>query len=286
MKLAIMDIEKLYKQELRILPSASREEKAQLLEDARQGDQQARQRLILALLPTIWGYAIRWQRPPYMPALELVGVGNTVLVERLDQALQEPNPIGYLLKFAAGEMVSYRMRYQNAITTPASFDEPCEFVSILEDFDIAEPGPEQSHPDYAPLLDAVQALPTERARQFISKVFGLNQCAEDLSEIAGGNSTTKAYQAAKTLKLYHLKRMRAYLCEHYPEFARQHMREKGIDKASVYASVKIPEVTLRKLEAAKMQLLANHEKLSMNKLRQISGVNTKYASAYLARYCA
>jgi hypothetical protein len=285
-----MNVEYLYKQELCRLACASTEQKAQLLEEARTGSQQAKQRLILALLPTIWGYAIRWQRPPFMPAIELAGVGNTVLVEKFEQAMSEPNPIGYLLKYAAGEMIGYRFRYQNAITVPAKFDEPFDFIDIFDEtdeFDIAEPAQEaEATIDYTPLLVAVDALPTSNARQLIRRLFGLGkQYSEDLSEIAGGDSTTKQYAAVKARKLYHLKKLREYLLKYYPDFARQHMRSQPamVDKAVLYADIQIPEVTMRKLEAAMATLQEQGQKPSMNKLRTISGVNTKYASAYLAR---
>lgn len=285
-----MNVEYLYKKELRRLAPASTEQKAQLLEEARAGDQQAKQRLILALLPTIWGYATRWQRPPFMPAIELVGIGNSVLVEKFEQAMREPNPIGYLLKFAAGEMIGYRFRYQNAITTPATFDDPFSFIDIFDEtdeFDIAEPAHEaECTADYTPLYVAVDALPTANARQLIRRLFGLSrEYSEDLSEIAGGDSTTKQYAAVKARKLYHLKKLREYLLKYYPEFARRHMRSQPakVDKALLYADIQIPEVTLRKLEAAMATIQEQGQQPSMNKLRTISGVNTKYASAYLAR---
>lgn len=116
----------------------------------------------------------------------------------------------------------------------------------------------------------------------MARLYGLSgQAQEDMSEMVGTNSTTKAYNALKTRKLGYLKMMREYLSTHYPAYVEQHTRKVQASRASRYANISIPVITMKKLEQATQTLLERGEALSMNKLRKLSGVNTRYASAYL-----
>jgi hypothetical protein len=132
----------------------------------------------------------------------------------------------------------------------------------------------------------MQVLPHDEAREMLARLYGLlHYDQEELSALIGANSTTKIYNAAKARKLLYLKKLCNYLHERYPDYVRAHTRSSQTNKAAVYATVVIPEVTLRKLHTAKEQIVSRNEKLSMNKLRKASGVNTVYASAYLYQYC-
>ena len=270
-----MNIEALYRQDLAVLEQGS-------------GDQHA---IIHKLLPFVLVYAVRMQNRYSSTAhvMELVSVGNYVMVEKLEEAMREPNPHGFLLKWAKGEMIQYRRRYQNAITLPTTpGDRAYHLWNILDEFDTDEFDIEDVPSstckfDDTMLYEAWAALPTEKMRTLIARLFGLNGHApETLESIAGGNSTTKVYGAAKTLKRYALAKMRAYLTEHYPQVI--HTSGKAHNAyTSIYEAIAIPEKTTRKLDEAARRINERGEQLSMNKLRKESGVHTRYASAYLYR---
>lgn len=165
-----MNIEKLYRQDIASIPEwrlVGTEQRDHLIEQARAGDRQARNTLILALLPYVLVYAIRYQRY-HIDIMELVGVGNSILVEHFEQALQEANPCGYLVKFAHGEMIQYVRRFQGPITLPTTpGDEPYPIMSLINDtdtFDIEEQHRSATAQDYTPLYEALAHLPTEQSK--------------------------------------------------------------------------------------------------------------------------
>jgi hypothetical protein len=86
------------------------------------------------------------------------------------------------------------------------------------------------------------------------------------------------------MRLGCLKKMRHFLMTHYPAYIGLYVRTQ-VDTPVRVTSIRIPDVTLQKLEQAASVLRGRGEKLSMHKLRKVSGVHTTYASAYLKTRC-
>lgn len=280
-----VDLERLYRNDIEYLPKEINIDNA-ILDKAREGDKAAQEVIIYSLLSIIIAYATRLQNK-YTRIIDLVSTGNTILVEKMDAALKHPNPCGYLLKFAKGEMLHYSERGWCLITMPTGPGwEPYKMTDIVQEFgdefEIEEkPTSIEQFADNTPLYNSLEALPNEQAKDIIVRLYGLfDQQEETIGDVAGGNSTTKSYQAIKTRKLNYLKTTRQFMEKYHPVFVHQHTRE-TTKNAPRYADVQIPEVTRKKLNDARKVIQERGEKLSMNKLRIESGVHTTYASAYL-----
>lgn len=288
------DTERIYKRDLAYFATPMPCD--DIVAKARQGDKDAKERIVTGLLNVICGYAARRQMmilrrnsgyvDPHTDFMDLVCTGNAILVEKLEEALCHPNPVGYLLKTAWNEMSQERSRYRNAISTPnvpgdyhyyvlslsMNFEEFDETIADTETLGIV---------DYTPLYAALAQLP-ERVQNLLARLYGMeNYGVEPLSKIAGGDSTTKAYQNLKMVKLRSLGKIHYILEKKYPAFC-QRFKDTPI-RRRIYEDLRIPECTLEKLREAEATLKAQGTKISMNKLRQISGVNTRYASAYLQK---
>lgn len=289
-----MDSETLYRHDLAQVADISPADLDMLLQAARSGDQQAKERIILSQSGVICAYAARRQRVG-CELMDLVSFGNLVFIEMLDEALAHANPIGYLLKFVWHEMGQYRRRVEHTITPPSTpGDDPYDMSSISRFIDefgectLAMPAAQEppTEDNLLPLYEALTHLPAP-ARTLLCRLYGLcGYGVESLATIAGGDSTTKPYQAAKMRKLAALKKLRAYLEQHHPAFTRRHASEFGASKRKPEIHLIIPERTLRKLHEAEKELRRRELPLSMNKLRQLSGVHTRYATAYLRQIAA
>lgn len=284
----MMDTEKLYRDDLRSCHRLPAEEVEILLQAYRAGDKAARESIITSLLGNICWYAARLQNK-YTPFMELVSVGNAVLVEHFDEALLHPNPIGYLKKFAYGEMVDFRRRLNYPIPLPTGpGHEPYTVLSILDEFntdefDIAEETAFAQEDDHTPLYEALDALTSSNAHTLLLRLFGLSgHTQESLTAIAEGDSSTQAYHRKKTMKLDTLKKLRCYLLEHHAQYVRAHTSNTVLkSKGEQYAqALTLPEVTRKKLEQAAQQLITQGQPLSMKRLRELSGVHTSYALAF------
>lgn len=283
-----MDTEKLYRDDLRSYHRLPAEEITALLQAYRAGDKTARENVITSLLGNICWYAARLQNK-YTPFMELVSVGNAILIEYFDEALQHPNPIGYLKKFAYGEMVDFRRRLNYSIPLPTGpGHEPYTVLSLFDEFnsdefDIAEETTFAQEGDHTPLYEALDSLASSNARTLLLRLFGLSgHDQEPLTTIAEGDSTTRAYHCKKTMKLDTLKKLRCYLLAHHAQYVRAHTSNTTLkSKGEHYAeSLILPEVTRKKLEQAAQQLTAQGQPLSMKRLRDIAGVHTSYALAF------
>jgi hypothetical protein len=287
MESAAMNIEQLYRQDIVDIPDwrgVPEEQRQEIIDQARQGDNTLREYIACSMLSTIIAYACRFQSS-VTDVMDLIGVGNLIIIEHMSDALQTPNPHGYLLNYASGEMKQYRRRYENAITlstTPG--DDPYTIIPLsrIDADDIPEEGGIiRSIDDHTPLHEALKAIPSEKGRELMVRLFGLfDEGQEDMSTLAGGNSTTRVYQAVKARKLNYLNICRHFLEKYCPRYVEQHTRE-TVSRTPKYCQVHIPEITLKKLKQAESTLRERGELLSMNKLRILSGVNTRYASAYL-----
>lgn len=250
-----------------------------------------RELLIYYCLPIVLSYATRLH-DHRIPLLELVSVGNFSLIETMDRALLHVNPVGYLLRFAYGRMSRYRLHFQSLIITPSTpGEQPHKVFSLLDNHDTSDSDIAEKHPEItsdiidvaSPLHAAVEVLSPARKR-VMRLLLGMDGPPETMEDIAGGNSTTKEYQLIRVTKQDALIYMRRYLQKHYPDFVRQHVREVTIPyrvgNLQKYIHVQIPQCTLYKLECAWQRLMAGNEKISAHKLRVLTGVNSRYASAF------
>jgi len=282
-----MNIEQLYRQDIAGIPDwrcVPEEQKQEIIDQARAGDSTRQEYIACSMLSTIIAYACRFQSS-VTDVMDLIGVGNLIIIEHMSDALQSPNPYGYLLNYASGEMKQYRRRYENAITLPTTpGDDPYTVIPLsrIDTDDIPEEEDIiRSTSDHTPLYEALKSIPSEKGRELMVRLFGLfDEGQEDMSTLAGGNSTTRAYQAVKARKLNYLNICLHFLEKCCPHYVEQHTRT-VVQHAPKYCQMRIPEVTLKKLKQAEQVLRERGELLSMNKLRILSGVNTRYASAYL-----
>lgn len=124
-----------YCREIGYLPrQLSEEEVTIIVERARSGDEEARSRLVESLLKYVLHlgvkYAIaarkmvRFDADTLTPdVLDLVQAGNLAICERLNVALERPNPIGYLRLIAKGAILRYSKENLCAIRVPhTSYD--------------------------------------------------------------------------------------------------------------------------------------------------------------------
>lgn len=273
-----MNIENLYREDLKnVLP-------LQQIELT----QETRDIVIGSLLNVVIAYAIGMQglTADRIDVMELVAIGNYALVEQYATALEQPNPLGFLLKWARGAMMEYLCRDRFTIPVPPLPGcEPMHMRDIDEFngdiFDIPEPTPMPiRETDNTPLYEALTLLSPD-GQIIMDRLFGLSSdgYCESMAEVSGGDSTTKPYQAVKARKLNYLSKMRAYLQEKHPEYVASHTTQ--ANATIQYRPIRIPNVTLQKLHKALKSLQDRGEAVSMNKLRKESGVNTAYASAYL-----
>ncbi len=286
---ALLNSEQLYRRDLEeLIFFVDKKQIDALLEQTRKVHGDPSEILIFYCLPIILSYAVRLH-DHRIPILELVGVGNLSLMETMERALAHTNPAGYLLRFAYGSMSHYRTRFQSIISVPSTPDaQPHKVLTILNDldtdtFDIEEKldMPIESEQDMSPLYRAVESLSPSR-KSIIQRLLGMNGAPETVTEIAGGNSTTRAYDSVRVTKDRAQVCMRDYLKKHHPDFVRQHMREVTVRQGATerYIHVKIPEITLYKLEIAWQRLSSQDGKITAHKLRVHSGVHTKYAAAF------
>src|SRR5216683_1777682 len=257
------------------------------LERLQRGDTSAKDGFLCSLLPVIRGYATHLQTTD-VPMLELICASNFIIVEKLEEALLHPAPIGYLLTFARRYMFACSRHFRSVITLPSGPSlPPYELLPLSDEFDIEETATnEEEQDDATPLYQALDAIPSQRGKALIARLFGLqDQDAETMQEITGGNSTTKGYQAARNMKSVYLKWIRNYLTTHAPEYVARHSRQAPTTslQQTYYETLRIPERTQRKLETAMRALQERGETLSMNKLRDEAGVYSTHASAYLWR---
>ncbi len=185
-----------YRHELSLLPRLTSEEERELRDRAREGDRQARARLIESCLRYMAFIAARYRRYVYHDDyLDLVGVGNLAVVENVEKALMMDNPCAYLSVIARLAIIDYCMTSASLIIksrythTPdpytGSLDAPiyqdCE-ATLLDQ--IAAPEQEQAEQDYTQLYEAIDTLP-EKHREVLTRHYGLyGRQAESLYEMS------------------------------------------------------------------------------------------------------
>ncbi|SRR6266571_5272767 len=187
----------LYSAEVRRIPFLTNDEQAGYIEAARNGDEAARQRLLLNCLNwTMTKAASIYQErePAHSDLMDLVGHANVKLCEALDNALVSSSPVKYLMSVAALEMKFYCIYHDQIVmrsrNRPVSDTHPIT-VSIeqapVETIAAAEVQLSTDEPPeaaYHIVHDAIRSL-SDRRREVITAAFGLfDQPALHAADIA------------------------------------------------------------------------------------------------------
>lgn len=169
----------LYKQETRSIPWLSDEDEIVYQERARSGDTAAREALILDCLNYVASVATHYARyAKHDDILDLIGIGNLILVENIDHALTRPNPAGYLRMRAKYAIIGYISTKAHLVACPSCKHPPMRTLSLDSDpayyMHTPAPQPEQrgKEPDYSKLYEAVERLPASH-REALTCAFGL-----------------------------------------------------------------------------------------------------------------
>ncbi len=176
----------LYSAELKRLPLLSRVEQHPLVTQARRGDQNAKDALVIHCLHWTVRKAARIYRqyhPRHLDLMDLVGVGNVEIMEKFDRALEKPDPVTFLLSSAAYEMQSHVGTNDSVIIKPRYGREkmqrldpvPATIVSL------EAPSPEGEHP-LVETLAAEQHVPQDAGRRRQKRTNAiLHQAVNELS---------------------------------------------------------------------------------------------------------
>ncbi|HET8843992.1 MAG TPA: hypothetical protein VFN35_21180 [Ktedonobacteraceae bacterium] len=114
----------LYCAEIARLPLLSRQEQPIWVHQARQGDQDARHRLILNCLH--WGMIKAFgiyqeRRPSHIDVLDLMEEANLAMLEQVGKALEARDPVAYLMAIATQAMCVYCTYHAPLIQRPEWF---------------------------------------------------------------------------------------------------------------------------------------------------------------------
>jgi DNA-directed RNA polymerase specialized sigma24 family protein len=118
----------LYRAEVTRLPKLSPEEEAVLIERAREGDSEAREKLIINCLSHAFRKACivyTARRPQHDDLLDLVQEASVQITENLDKALKKNNPVAYLCAIANYAISQYCTYHSDLIQKP---EYPLELV--------------------------------------------------------------------------------------------------------------------------------------------------------------
>jgi RNA polymerase sigma factor (sigma-70 family) len=208
-----------YKSELREHPRLTDEQEQELVNRARQGDKQAKQEIIQACLWYVTQTAQKYiDALKHDDLLDLVQVGNTALVEKIENALTKPKPFAYLMATARLEIkhyVSYRTslisrwHLKHEMIWTESLDAPLSsshshfsLQDMLSEIEapVAEE-PEGKSGDYGYLLNAIEKLPP-RQKYIVQRHYGLDgEAPEALGDLSRRlSSNPSASLASVTLR--------------------------------------------------------------------------------------
>ena len=202
------------------------EEVDAIVERAREGDQEARELLILSCLSFVfyrgWKYKddIRHDDP-----MDLVSIGNLAMVEVLDKALDADNPIKFLISQAAYAIQHYvfhlspmirRDKHRNEVTPVTSLDAELgnSDLTYHQLLGVLDPVEEEETDDllWGPLYQAIDKL-TQKQRNVVKRHFGLDCAPESFGDI-GRSMSINPESAWKLWKLAQ-KRLIKLLGEQY-----------------------------------------------------------------------
>ena len=236
----------LYDAEIKRLHRITRAEAPALVERARQGDEGARNELVLGCVRFALIVAHQYyneRQPEHIDVLDLVQEANLAMLAKLDYALRANDPISYLTTLAARAVRFYctyhapmiqRPEYslkEMALSNPypatvESFNttiyddglrlriEHIEAPALRLEADEAIEECEQYR--FAPLYEAIKHRLTPQQRATIIRQFGLfGQPAEAYSEIA--ESSHLSCETVRGTAYLARKRLQAILAEHLSE---------------------------------------------------------------------
>lgn len=161
--------------ELQSIPVYSDEEQSRFVSLARQGDAQARHKLVESLLRVVFHYAkLQVARVKHLTLLDIAQMGYEVLLEYLDRGLQHPNPIGYLCKVVRGQLLSLCMTHDSVIVTPDRVYGRCCVASL----DVPISGKNGSAKPFADFLP-VPSVDCSQERDHTALYQALEQLSEE-----------------------------------------------------------------------------------------------------------
>lgn len=284
---------------------ATAEQEQALLVSACAGNQEARLAIITRLLPQIERYARNYYytyawASHRIELLDMVQEGNETLLLCLDQALQAPNPYGYLVVCATRAIRHYCARFSSAILTPVDH-EPLEVASLdaptgldderprweaieedgrLEHKDHEEP----AEKDYTPLYTALNSL-SARAATVMKHHFGLEPYApEPLATL------DRLYhwpeEAASTAKAKALTRLYSLLAPIYPQWCANTKGVREIQSLQHTSNIVLTPEQEERLAQGHAMLQAQGIKLTEQALQPLAHMRSAYVRAYVRRYRA
>lgn len=295
----ILDAETLYQIEMADIPRISHAEERALADRARQGDVQAKEALILSLLPVVRSYAFRyhqvyrWQNTS-LAIMDLVSVGNLALIEEIDAALEvAQNPHAYLTTAAYKAIRDYCPIHDGVIRSPGTPDAiPYAVGSLDRSIKRTEDGDEtyadaimdRRHepvptPDYQHLYDAISQLP-QLSQDMLRHLYGLQDAElKTMLEIAGATcARSPEYDRYDARKRNTLKKLGQLLAPAYPQHAGQPKQYRYN-----YMSLNIPANYMKRLDRAYQALVERGEIINAKNLRTEAKIHSAYAAAYLYR---
>jgi RNA polymerase sigma factor (sigma-70 family) len=111
----------LYNAETKRVPLLTQEEQQSLLQGARQGSIEARNRLIMSCLALTISFAKHrmWERKPnHSDIADFIGVANVSMLEKFPKALEQEDPIRYLMKEVLYDLKKYGLYDDPMIQRP------------------------------------------------------------------------------------------------------------------------------------------------------------------------
>jgi DNA-directed RNA polymerase sigma subunit (sigma70/sigma32) len=116
----VLTSDQLYSRDLQEIPKLTNEERAELEQRARSGDQKAKTALIEDCLHHVKGVAIHYAttyggNSPYTEYMELLSIGNYALVEQFDKAIERAEDMSAYLKGCARWEIKRHILFRNSL---------------------------------------------------------------------------------------------------------------------------------------------------------------------------
>jgi hypothetical protein len=287
----ILTNEQAYHKDVGEHPLLSHEEEETLVAQARLGNTQARERLLLSLLSVVpiyarWLYALYHWELPHIEYLDMIQEGNLVLLRRFDVALTMDNPCKYLCGAVREGIREYCWPTKKRRVTP-------DLVESVESLDrVLNPNDEDGDQvTLADLLEAYMCSPTtgdierfallrravsllpRQQRLVVQFYYGLED--EDAGEIEDFERlSAKQIKDIKAEALARLYSALSLLYPHYCAYQEQSSHES-------YYGVVLRDDQRARLDAAREYLEAAHERVSVRSLSKTAKIDHAYASVYL-----
>jgi RNA polymerase sigma factor (sigma-70 family) len=177
-----------------------KEQQDALIEQARAGDQEARELLLCSCLSFIFYRAWRYKDElRHDDPMDLVSIGNVAMLEALDKALYADNPIKYLISQGAYAIAHYvfhdspmikRDKHRNIVTPVTSLDAELgqtdltynDVLGMIDVVDLSSDVEDTQDKKYAALYQALDRL-TEKQRYVVTRHLGLDDAPIPLAEV-------------------------------------------------------------------------------------------------------